>query len=357
MRRTGTGRAEARRSGKVAAARAFEDYRLGETIQHAVPRTLSGGERALYHALYAARHALHSSDEFARASGLASAPLDDLIVLHAVAGRSAPQVAPGGAAACAIAEAVFLRPVTAGETLRAVSEVIGLRPGDEGQAGTVWLRTTGTSRGEPVLRFVRRAPVAGRGAGAQEQAASVPDLAGAVRSQDLRVPEGLDFSRYEFAMSGEPHRMGDYAVGEVIDHGGGAAVEEADAMLAARLWQDTAVPRPGPATRPDGRRPVEGGHVISLARAMSFAGLANAQVIVAINAAVQPNPCHAGDVLRAWSEVLDMAETRAPGVGAIRLRTVGVVGEGASAGDRLGADGRYLPGVVLDLDHWALMPA
>jgi ABC-type hemin transport system ATPase subunit len=30
---------------------------------------MSGGERALYHALYPARHALFSSDEFARACG------------------------------------------------------------------------------------------------------------------------------------------------------------------------------------------------------------------------------------------------------------------------------------------------
>ncbi len=343
-----TGRGRAGRAGKVAPARAFEDYALGETIAHPVPRTLSGGERALYHALYPARHALHSSDEFARACGLASAPLDDMIVLHVVAGRSAPPAAPGGAAAGGIAEAAFLRPVTAGETLRATSQVIGLRPGAAGEAGTLWLRTTGTSRGEPVLRFVRRAAVAARGARAQEVEDAVPDVAAAVRPQDLKVPEGLDFSRYEFAVSGEPHRMGDYAVGEVIDHGG-AAVEEGAGRLAARLWQSG----PEAAGAPGG--PVDGAHLISLARAASFAGLANAQVVVAINGAVHPHPCHGGAAPRVWSEVLDTAETRAPGVGAIRLRTVASLGEGA-AGARLGADGRHLPGVVLDLDYWALMP-
>ena len=45
--------------------RFFEDYSFGEVIAHAVPRTLTAGERALYHALYPARHALNSSDEFA----------------------------------------------------------------------------------------------------------------------------------------------------------------------------------------------------------------------------------------------------------------------------------------------------
>ena len=62
---------------KTNPGRFFEDYTLGETIAHAVPRTVSGGERALYHALYPARGALYSSDEFARSCGLAAAPLDD----------------------------------------------------------------------------------------------------------------------------------------------------------------------------------------------------------------------------------------------------------------------------------------
>ena len=55
---------------KTTAGRFFEDYRIGQVIDHAVPRTVSGGERALYHALYPARGALYSSDAFARTCGL-----------------------------------------------------------------------------------------------------------------------------------------------------------------------------------------------------------------------------------------------------------------------------------------------
>ena len=42
---------------KTNPGRFFEDYSIGQVIDHAVPRTVSGGERALYHALYPARHA------------------------------------------------------------------------------------------------------------------------------------------------------------------------------------------------------------------------------------------------------------------------------------------------------------
>ena len=339
---------------KAGAGRFFEDYRLGETIDHAVPRTLSGGERALYHALYPARHALHSSDEFARLCGLASAPLDDLIVFHAVFGRSVPDVSLNAVANLGYAECRFLRPVTEGETLRASSEVIGLRAASSGKAGIVWVRTVGTSRGEPVLTFVRWVLVRKRDPGAEDPEAVVPELADAVRPEDLRVPEGLDFARYDFALAGEPYRLGDYAVGEVIDHVDGVTVEEAEHMLATRLWQNTARVHFDAAARPDGRRLVYGGHVMSLARALSFGGLANAQMLAAINGGTHANPCFAGDTVRAWSEVLGLAETRTPGIGAIRLRTVATTGE---AGPLRGEDGAYLPGVLLDLDYWALMPA
>ena len=61
----------------------------------------------------------------------------------------------------------------------------------------------------------------------------------------------------------------------------------------------------------------------------------------------------AGDTVGAWSKVLDVVETGAPGVGAIRLRLVATKGE---AGVLRGDDGKYAPDVLLDLDYWALMP-
>lgn len=125
-------------------------------------------------------------------------------------------------------------------------------------------------------------------------------------------------------------------------------------MLATRLWQNTAKVHFDATFREDGKRLIYGGHVISLARALSFNGLANAQMIVALNGGAHANPCFAGDTVRAWSEVLDKVETEAPGVGALRLRLVATKG-GEPFGLK-GEDGKYLPDVLLDLDYWALMP-
>lgn len=339
---------------KTTAGRFFEDYRLNEVIEHAVPRTVSGGERAMYHALYPARHALASSDEFARSCGLAASPMDDLITFHVVFGKTVPDISLNAVANLGYAEARWLKPVYAGDTLRSSSQVIGLKQNSNGKNGVVWVRTTGTNQhGEAVLEYVRWVMVKKRNLEAEAPGVVVPELAKAVAADQLNLPEGLDFTGYDFTQAGEPHRLGDYAVGEQIDHVDGVTIEEAEHMIATRLWQNTAKVHFDATARPDGKRLMYGGHIISLARALSFNGLANAQMIVGINAGAHANPCFAGDTVRAWSEVMDVAQTNAPGVGLIRLRTVATKGAAFELRD---VDGKYLPEVLLDLDYWAVMP-
>ncbi|MBN2761157.1 MAG: MaoC family dehydratase [Rhodobacteraceae bacterium] len=339
---------------KTSKGRFFEDYRVGDRIAHAVPRTVSGGERALYHALYPSRGALYSSDEFARACGLPASPVDDLMAFHIVFGKSVPDISVNAVANLGYAQGRFLRPVYPGDTLRATSEVIGLKQNSNGKSGVVYVRTTGLNqRDEVVIDYVRWVMVRKGNLDAPAPDTVLPDLADAVSAADLVVPEGLTFSGYDHDLAGAPHRWGDYAVGEQIDHVDGMTMEEAEHMLATRLWQNTSKVHFDRTQRVDGKLLAYGGHVISVARALSFNGLANAQMIVAINGGSHANPCFAGDTIRAWSEVLDRAETAVPGVGALRLRTV------ATKGDPFvlrGAEGKYHRDVLLDFDYWVLMP-
>jgi len=339
---------------KTNAGRFFEDYAVGQVMHHAVPRSIRMGERALYHALYPARHALYSSDVFAQGCGLPFSPLEDLIGFHVVFGKSVPDVSLNAAANLGYAEGRFITPVWPGDTLRSVSEVIGVKENSGGTTGIVWVRTKGLNQhDEVIVEYVRWVMVRKRDVDAPAPEAMVPDLARAVAAEALIVPRGLDFSKYDFTLAGEPHRSSDYKVGEIIDHVDGVTIEEAEHMMATRLWQNTAKVHFDATARADGKRLVYGGHVISLARALSFNGLANAQMIVAINAGAHANPCFAGDTLRAWSEVIDVAPTAVPDVSALRLRLVATKG---AAGDLRGADGKYLPDVLLDLDYWALIP-
>jgi 2-methylfumaryl-CoA hydratase len=126
-------------------------------------------------------------------------------------------------------------------------------------------------------------------------------------------------------------------------------------MMATRLWQNTAKVHFNVQARPDGKRLIYGGHVISIARALSFNGLANAAMVVAINAGSHVAPCFAGDTVYAWSEVLDTAEV-ADGVGALRTRLVAVKDAQPTDFPLRNAEGKYADGVLLDLDLWTLMP-
>ena len=273
-----------------------------------------------------------------------------------VFGKTVPDVSLNAVANLGYAEGRFLAPVYPGDTITSESEVIGLKENSNRQSGVVYVRSTGRNQhGEPVLTYARWVMVRKRDPEAEVGEAVVPKLASAVAASDLVVPEGLDFTGYDFGLAGEAHRWGDYAVGEKIDHVDRVTIEEAEHMLATRLWQNTSKVHFDATARPDGRRLIYGGHVISLARALSFNGLANAAAVVAINAGAHANPCFAGDTISAWSEVLDKAETGAPGVGALRLRLVA-----AKAGAELfalkGEGGKYAPEVLLDLDYWALAP-
>ena len=340
---------------KTNAGRFFEDYKLGDVIEHAVPRTVAEGERALYHALYPARHALYSSDAFAANCGLEGSPLDDLIAFHVVFGKTVPDVSLNAVANLGYAMGRWHLPVYSGDTLRSVSEVIGLKQNSNGKSGVVWVHTRGVNQmDEVVLDFVRWVMVRKRDLDAPAPQTAIPDLAPTLSADQLVIPEGLDFSNYDFTLAGEPHRWADYEIGEQIDHIDGVTIEEAEHMIATRLWQNTAKVHFDATNREDGKRLIYGGHVISMARALSFNGLANAQMIVGLNGGAHANPCFAGDTVRAWSGVLDKAETDAPGVGAIRLRLVAT--KGGDPFKLKGEDGKYLPDVLLDLDYWALIP-
>src|SRR3546814_6968234 len=97
-------------------------------------------------------------------------------------------------------------------------------------------------------------------------------------------------------------------------------------MTATRLYQNTARVHFNRHAEKDGRfgrRLVYGGHVISLARALSFNGLANGFRIAAINGGRHVAPVFAGDTISAWSAVTQAIDL--PGradLGALRLRTV-----------------------------------
>jgi 2-methylfumaryl-CoA hydratase len=346
---------------KTSAGNFFEDFRIGQVIRHATPRTITAGDVSLYGALYGARFATQSSDRFAAAIGYARAPVDDLLVFHVVFGKTVPDLSLNAVANLGYADGRFLAPVYPGDTLDASSEVIGLKENSSRKTGVVYVRSTGSKQdGTKVLDYVRWVMVRKRDEAAAAPGDLVPNLPAALGAAALgSACPPIDTATYDATLAGSPHRWGDYAVGERIDHVDGMTVEEAEHQIATRLYQNTARVHFNQFSEGKGRfgrRLIYGGHVISLARALSFNGLANAFHVAAINGGRHVAPLFAGLTVFAWSEVLDKAELPSRhDVGALRLRTI-------ATKDRPCADYPYKsgddydPAVILDFDYWVLLP-
>ena len=340
----------------------FEDFRVGQIFEHASPRTITCGDVAVYNALYGARFAVQSSEPFAQAIGYARAPIDDLIVFHVVFGKTVPDISRNAIANLGYADCRFLQPVYAGDTLTAVSEVIGLKENSNRSSGVVYVRTSGRNQhGALILQFVRWVMLHKRDPAAPAPAAVVPRLAERVDAALLgqAVPQ-LDVSRYAFALAGSPHRWADYAPGEKIDHAAAMTLEEAEHQIATRLYQNTAGVHFNLHEQAQGqfkRRLAYGGIVISLARALSFNGLANAFQIAAINGGRHVAPCFAGDTIYAWSEILEACEIpHRRDIAAVRTRLVATKNRTCADFPFKTPTGEYSQGVILDLDLWLILP-
>ncbi|MGH7246746.1 MAG: MaoC family dehydratase, partial [Pseudomonadota bacterium] len=311
--------------------------------------------------LFGGRFAVQSSDEFARRLGYPHAPVDDLLVFHFIFGKTVPDVSLNAVANLGYAGCYFRKPVYPGDTLSALSEVIGLKENSSRKTGIVYVRTTGYKQdGAPVLEYVRWVMVRKFNEAAPAPGDHVPRLPTVLDPKVLgEACPPLDISAYDFALAGSAQRYGDYDVGERIDHVDGVTVEEAEHQIATRLYQNTARIHFDLYNAKKGRfgnRLIYGGHVISLARALSFNGLANAFHVAAINGGRHVAPLFAGGTVFAWSEVLDKSELPGRGdVAALRLRTVATK-DRACADFPLKSGDDYDAAVLLDLDYWALMP-
>ncbi len=335
----------------------FEDFYVGQKIKHATPRTISTGDVALYTSLYGSRFAVQSGDSFAEAVGYKQSPVDDLLVFHIVFGKTVADISLNAVANLGYADCRFLKPVYPGDSLTASSEIIGVKQNSNGKTGVVYVRSSGRNqRGEVVLEYVRWVMVRKADLAAPAPETVVPDLPQIVAVNDLgSACPHINNECWDTQLAGSPCMWGDYRPGETIDHVDGMTVENAEHMMATRLYQNTAKVHFNQLEQKHsrfGQRLIYGGHVISLARALSFNGLANGFHIAAINGGSHLAPLFAGDTVYAWSKVLDSCDL--PGrsdVGALRIRT-----NAAKNANCLQLPEKPDENLILELDYWVIFP-
>ena len=351
---------------KSSAGNFFEDFELGGRIRHATPRTIHGGDLSVYIAATGDRRPLHSSTEYAKSLGFGREAVHQLLTFHMVFGKSVGDISLNAVANLGYADVRFVRTVYPGDTLAAESEIVGLRETSNGKSGVVYVKTRGLNqRDQEVCSFYRWVLVNKRDPSKSSGISEVPTLPKSIAAADLPIPEELKLARFDdlqWATGGRAY-WDDYQVGEVIQHIDGMTIEESDHMQLTRLVQNTAkvhFNQHAMAGSRFGKRLVYGGHIISLAHALSFNGLENVLSMAGWNSGNHANPCFAGDTIYATSEVLatDTVATPEERLGALRLRMVAYKNaDPAQEEEPLRTeDGKYDPRVVLDLDYWALIP-
>ena len=253
---------------KTTAGNFFEDFRIGQTIVHATPRTVTEGDAAMYMALFGARFAVNSSSEFAASLGLQRAPLDSLLTFHLVFGKTVPDISLNAIANLGYANGRFGVPVYPGDTLSTTSTIVGLKQNQNGKTGIVYVRSVGVNqRNEAVVDYIRWVMVRKRDLDMPAPATVEPELPESVSPGEIHVPFDLRDRPYDTVRAGSPHLWEDYQIGERIDHIDGMTIEEAEHMLATRLYQNTARVHFNQHVEKEGRfgrRIVYGGHIMSL---------------------------------------------------------------------------------------------
>src|ERR1700752_25527 len=184
----------------------FEDFRIGQVIRHATPRTVTVGDVALYCGLFGARFAVQSSDAFAKAIGYPRSPIDDLLVFHIVFGKTVPDVSLNAVANLGYANCCFRAPVYPGDTLAAQSEVIGLKENSSRKTGIVYVRTTGYNQDSaPKLEYVRWVLLRKHDEAAPAPGDHVPRLPTALDPQLLgEACPTIDVPAYDLELAGSP---------------------------------------------------------------------------------------------------------------------------------------------------------
>lgn len=346
--------------GKIYSGRFFEDFVLGETIQHATPRTITAGDCALYIALTGARNPLHCSAPFAQSLGYPQMPIDDLLAFHIAFGKTVPDISVNAVANLGYADVRFIQPVFVGDTLTTRSEVIGLKQNSSGKNGVVWVRSTSVNQDQqPVLSWVRWVMVHKKQYDAPAPETVVPTLPAFVAPEHLRLPAPFNVHQEISVATGGQHFWEDYAEGEVLRHPSGLTINDSDHTLATHLYQNNArlhFDAHLMQSTPQGKRLVYGGVVISACRAVSYDGLENALSVAAINAGTHANPSYAGDTIYCMTEVLERWTLPHPQLGALRLRMIGVKNLLPDHLEVIKTEQGYHPHVVLDLDYTVLMP-
>lgn len=308
--------------------RYIDDFIPDAVYAHPWDVTIDEGMLAFFAASFQDATPTYASRAAARALGLRDRPVHPLLLLNLGLSFSVHDVSERAIAHLAYIDVRFPNACYAGDTVRASSRVIGVKPVSAGDKGVVHVRTQLVNdTGTLVCSFERKALVrAGKASGRPAdpshdvvQQEDAPPHAPAVLLGEL-PPLGR--------RGGFPTFWEDFAVGDVIAHDTGRTVSEAEHMQLTTLVRnshplhvDEQYCRVGSFAK---TRVVFGGLVLSWVLALTSRDTAgNAIWDLGLDDGAHPSGVLAGDTLFAATQVL-AKEAHGERAGRVTLRIVGL---------------------------------
>lgn len=308
--------------------RLLDDFVPGQVYSHPWDVTVDEGMLAQYAASFQCAVPTYNSRAAARALGLRDRPVHPLLLLNLGLGFSVHDVSERAIAHLAYIDVRFPEACYPGDTVRASSLVVAVKPVSSGDKGVVHVRTQlVTDAGTLVCSFERKALVrAGRAA---DRPADPPHDVTQDDAEPARLPAEL---RGDLApparRGGFPFFWEDLEVGDVIAHPQGRTVTEAEHVQLTTLLRNSHPLHTDEQYCKQNSfaktRVVYGGLVLSWVLALTSRDTAgNAVWDLGLDAGAHPSGVLAGDTLFAASQVL-AKEPRGPHAGAVTLRVVGL---------------------------------
>lgn len=143
----------------------LEEFELGRFFEHHWGRTLTEADNALFTTTTLAYNPLYFNAEYARSEGHPATVINPMLVLCTVVGLSVEDLSEAGGPFLGIDGLTFHAPVYPGDTLKASSTVVSVRPSDSRPGfGIVTWHTEGRNqRGELVVDYKRSNLIPERG--------------------------------------------------------------------------------------------------------------------------------------------------------------------------------------------------
>jgi acyl dehydratase len=151
--------------------RYYEDFRVGDVYEHRPGKTVLEADNHFFTLLTLNTHPLHFDAEYGRATEFGRNLVVSTYTLALLIGMSVSDCSQKAVANLGMDEVRFTRPVFAGDTLYAESEVLAKRDSKSrpGQ-GIVTIRTLGKNQsGEIVCTFKRDMLIPGRGGAVEDR--------------------------------------------------------------------------------------------------------------------------------------------------------------------------------------------